>query len=92
MSRVMRAGTLGAAVGFFVMLCILIFKVHWPLAVNFLWPTHFLVKTAKGAFWMLTFGTLGFFANAFLYGLIGYGIGRLMYGNEAAKQQPTERR
>jgi hypothetical protein len=35
---------------------------------------------------------IGFFANAVLYGLIGYGIGKLMYGNEVAKQQPTERR
>jgi len=37
------------------------------------------VKTAKGSLLMLTFGTLGFFANAFLYGLIGYGIGRLRH-------------
>jgi len=79
MSRVMRAGALGAAIGFFLMLCILIFQVHRPLVFNVPWPTHSLVKTAKGSLWMLTFGTLGFFANAFLYGLIGYGIGRLRH-------------
>jgi hypothetical protein len=56
MSRVMRAGTFGAAVGFLVMLCILILQVQRPLIVNALWPTHFLVKTAKGSLWMLTFG------------------------------------
>jgi len=82
MKRAMKVGTLGAAVGFFVMICILMFRVRTPLVVNVLWPTHFLSNTAKGTFWMLTFGTAGFFANAFLYGLIGYGIGRLIYGNE----------
>jgi hypothetical protein len=85
MSKAMKAGAFGAAIGFFVMVCILMFHVHSPLIVNVLWPTHFLANTAKGSLWMLTFGTLGFFANAFLYGLIGYGIGRLMYGKETPK-------
>jgi hypothetical protein len=87
MSRAMRAGAFGAAIGFFVMVCILLFHVHSSLIVNVLWPTHFLANTAKGSLWMLTVGTLGFFANAFLYGLTGYGIGRLMYGKETPKQQ-----
>lgn len=83
----MKVGAFGAAVGFFVMICILVFQLHSALIVNALWPTHFLVKTARGTFWMLTFGLLGFFANAFLYGLIGYGIGRLMYGKDETKGQ-----
>jgi hypothetical protein len=87
MSRVMKAGAFGAAVGFFVMVCILLFHVHSSLIVNVLWPTHFLADTAKGTRWMLTFGTLGFFVNAFLYGLVGYGVGRLMYDDEKSKQQ-----
>jgi hypothetical protein len=87
MSRAMKAGAFGAAAGFFVMVCILLFHVRSPLIVNALWPTHFLANTAKGSLWMLTFGTLGFFANAFLYGLIGYGIGRLMYGNQPPPQR-----
>jgi hypothetical protein len=86
MNRAMKAGAFGAAVGFFVMVCILIFKVRSPLIVNVLWPTHFLANPARGSLWMLTFGTIGFFANAFLYGLIGYGIGKLMYGNNPPKQ------
>jgi hypothetical protein len=83
----MKVGACGAAIGFFVMICILIFHVHSSMIVNVLWPTHFLANTAKGSLWMLTFGTLGFFANAFLYGLIGYGVGKLMYGDEKPKQQ-----
>lgn len=85
----MKTGAFGAAVGFFVMIFILIFHLHSSMIVNTLWPTHFLVKTAKGTLWMLTFGLFGFFVNAFFYGLIGYGIGRLMYGNELAKQPRT---
>jgi hypothetical protein len=87
MSRAMKVGAFGAAVGFFVMVCILIFKVRSPLIVNVLWPTHFMADTAKGSVWMLTFGTFGFFVNALVYGLIGYGIGRLMYGKEPPKEQ-----
>jgi hypothetical protein len=86
MNRAMKVGALGAGIGFFVMIWILIFRVRSPLVVNFFWPTHFLANPANGLFWMLTLGTLGFFANAFLYGLIGYGIGRLMYGQD---QQET---
>lgn len=82
MNRAMKAGALAAGIGFFVMVCILLFHVRSALIVNTLWPTHFLANAAKGTFWMMTLGTAGFFANAFLYGLIGYGIGRLMYGNE----------
>ena len=85
----MSVGALGAGVGFFVMICILIFHVHSAMIVNALWPTHFLVKTAKGTLWMLTFGLCGFFVNAFFYGLIGYGIGRWMYGEESPKQPPS---
>jgi hypothetical protein len=87
MNPAMKVGALGAAIGFFLMICILIFHVRSPFIVNFLWPTHFLANTAKGSLWMLTFGTLGFFANAFLYGLTGYGTGRLMYGNDP-QQRP----
>lgn len=86
MNRAMKVGALAAGIGFFVMICILIFRIRSPLVVNFFWPTHFLANNAKGTFWMMTFGTLGFFANAFLYGLIGYGIGRLMYGSEQPEQ------
>jgi hypothetical protein len=86
MSRAMKAGALAAGIGFFVMVCILLFHVRSSLIVNVLWPTHFLVNTAKGTLWMVTFGTFGFFVNAFLYGLIGYGIGRLMYGKEKPRQ------
>ncbi|HEY4010224.1 MAG TPA: hypothetical protein VGM11_08755 [Acidobacteriaceae bacterium] len=87
MNRAMKVGALAAGIGFFVMVCILTFKVRSPLIVNALWPTHFMAKTSKGSLWMLTFGTIGFFANAFLYGVIGYAIGRLMYGNEPKQQQ-----
>ena len=89
MNRAMKVGALGAAVGFFVMIYILMFRVRTPLVVNVLWPTHFLSNTAKGTFWMLTFGTAGFFVNAFLYGLIGYGIGRLIYGKDTVKEPPS---
>lgn len=82
MSRALKAGAFGAAVGFFLMIWIILFHVRSPFVVNVLWPTHFLANTAKGTFWMLTFGTFGFFATAFLYGVIGYAIGRLLYGND----------
>jgi len=82
----MKVGALGSAVGFFVMICILLFRVRSPFVVNILWPTHFLSNAAKGDFWMLTLGTFGFFSNALLYGLIGYVIGRVLYGTERPKQ------
>lgn len=86
MNHKLKAGALGAAIGFFVMIFIFLFRVRSSFIVNFLWPTHFLANNAKGTLWMLTLGTAGFFANAFLYGLIGYGIGGLMYGKEAPRQ------
>lgn len=89
MNRAMKAGALAAGIGFFVMVCILLFHVRSPLVVNVLWPTHFLANEAKGTFWMMTLGTAGFFANAFLYGLIGYGVGRLMYGDEPAEKSSS---
>ena len=84
----MKVGALAAAIAFFLMICIILFHVRSPLLVNLVWPTHFLANTAKGTFWMLTFGTFGFFVNAFFYGVIGYGIGRLMYGNEPPPEEP----
>lgn len=89
MNRALKVGALAAGIGFLLMVFILLFRVRSPLVVNLLWPTHFLANASKGTFWMMTFGTLGFFANAFLYGLIGYGIGKLMYGDDAAKQPPS---
>lgn len=86
MNRAMKVGALAAGIGFFVMIAILLFRVRSPFIVNILWPTHFLVNAAKGDFWMLTVGTAGFFANALLYGLIGYVIGLVLYGKEAPKQ------
>jgi hypothetical protein len=86
MNRAMKVAALGAGIGFFVMIWILLFRVRSPFVVNFFWPTHFLANPARGLFWMLTVGTFAFFANAFLYGLVGYGIGRLMYGT----QQPDK--
>lgn len=82
MNRAMKAGALAAGIGFFVMVFLLVLHVRSPLIVNALWPTHFFENSRKGGFLALVFRTAGFFANAFLYGLIGYGIGRLLYGNE----------
>ncbi|HSU18600.1 MAG TPA: hypothetical protein VLI45_02550 [Acidobacteriaceae bacterium] len=83
MNPKMRPAALGAAVGFFVMICILLFRVRTPLVVYGLWPTRILEHAASGGFWLLLFRAVAFFANAFLYGLIGYWLGCYIEGRRS---------
>jgi hypothetical protein len=80
MNRAIKAGALGAEIGFFVMVCILVFHVRTPLILGVLWPTRVLMHAATGGFWMLTFQVVAFFSNALLYGVIGYVLGRYIEG------------
>ena len=85
MNTAMKAGAIGTAVGFFVMVCILVFNERTPLVVHVLWPTRILTRGATGGgFWTLIFQFLAFASNALLYGLIGYGCGRWIEGRGSA--------
>jgi hypothetical protein len=88
MNRAMKAAALGAGFSFFVMICVLVFRVHSSIFLSIFWPTHFMASESRSGFWLLLFRVVGFFGNTFLWGLIGYGIGRWMYGKEEATPPP----
>lgn len=76
MNNTLRPAVIGAGAGFVVTVCLIVFHIRTPFIVYTLWPTRILERAATGGFWLLLFRTVAFFANAFLYGLIGYCIGR----------------
>jgi hypothetical protein len=87
MNSAMRAASIGAAVSFMVMVFIIIFRVHMPLVVHVLWPTRWLQEATRGSgdLWMLFFEVVSFFSNALLYGIVGYGIGKLIEGRRTER-------
>lgn len=87
MNRALKAGFLGAGIGFAVALMFLILKVRSPLILRSFWPTSALnsATAGSGTIWHLTFEILGFFGNAAIYGIVGYGLGRLIYPRESGQ-------
>ena len=85
MSPAWKAATVGAAVGFVVMMALLVFQVQSRLVISALWPTRVLFTSGRGTgtLWGIIFQVFSFFANIFLYGLIGLVIGKLSASGES---------